>query len=88
MAMVAKFDSIKNMAESLMKIMSCTFKGTEEVYTVAEEIEVLKSYSYIMKIRYSDSFNVDFNIEPSILDAKIPRLLIQIIENQRQYRIY
>lgn len=82
MAMVAKFDSIKNMAESLMKIMSCTFKGTEEVYTVAEEIEVLKSYSYIMKIRYSDSFNVDFNIEPSILDAKIPRLLIQpILEN-------
>lgn len=82
MAIVAKFDSIKNMAEALTKIVACSFKGENSFYTIREEIEMLESYVYLMKIRYSDNFEVDFQVDSSCLDYKVPRLSIQpILEN-------
>jgi len=82
MAMVAKFDSIKNMAEALTKIVACSFKGENSFYTIKEEIEILESYVYLMKIRYSDNFEVDFEVDKGCLDYKVPRLIIQpILEN-------
>lgn len=82
MAQVAKYDSIKNVAESLMKILTSSFKSTNSFYTIREEIELLDSYIYLMKIRYADNFEVEVNVEQDCFHNKIPRLLIQpIIEN-------
>ena len=72
MAQVAKFDGIKNMAEALIKILSCSFRSNISFYTAAEEIDVLKSYVYLMKIRYSDGFDVIYEIDESVLDVKLP----------------
>ncbi|MFV0503083.1 MAG: sensor histidine kinase [Lachnospirales bacterium] len=81
-AQVSKFDSIKKMAESLIYILSCSFRENTSLYTVAEEINLLESYIYLMKIRYSDGFEVDFEIDNSCLDFKVPRLILQpILEN-------
>jgi len=82
MAQVAKYDSIKNVAESLMKILTCSFKSTNSFYTIREEMELLDSYIYLMKIRYADNFEVNVNVEEDCLNNQIPRLLIQpIVEN-------
>lgn len=82
MAQVAKFDGIKNMAEALIKILSCSFRSNISFYTVAEEIAVLKSYVYLMKIRYSDGFDVIYDIDDRVLDVKLPRLILQpFVEN-------
>lgn len=82
MAMVAKFDSIKNMAEALIKILSCSFKSANSFYKVREEMEMLESYVFLMKIRYSDNFEVNFEVEEECLDYMVPRLIIQpILEN-------
>ena len=56
MAQVSKFDGIRKMAEALIKILSCSFRGSISFYTVREELDVLDSYLYLMKIRYSDGF--------------------------------
>lgn len=81
-AQASKYDSIKNMAESLIKILSCSFKSSNSFYTIREEIEILKSYVYLMKIRYSDNFDVKIMAEEDCMDNLIPRLLIQpIVEN-------
>lgn len=81
-AQAAKYDSIKNMAESLIKILSCSFKSSNSFYTIREEIEILESYIYLMKIRYSDNFDVKINAQEECLNNQIPRLLIQpIVEN-------
>ncbi|WFR58925.1 histidine kinase [Anaerocolumna sp. AGMB13025] len=81
-AQASKYDSIKNMAESLIKILSCSFKSSNSFYTIREEIDILKSYVYLMKIRYSDNFDVKIMAEEDCMDNLIPRLLIQpIVEN-------
>lgn len=81
-AQAAKYDSIKNMAEALIKILSCSFKSSNSFYTIRDEIEILESYIYLMKIRYSDNFDVKINAEDDCMNNQIPRLLIQpIVEN-------
>ena len=82
MAQVSKFDGIRKMAEALIKILSCSFRGSISFYTVREELDVLDSYIYLMKIRYSDGFEVDYDIDETCLDCKVPRLILQpIVEN-------
>lgn len=81
-AMVSRFDNIKNMAEALIKILSASFKDPGSVYTIKEELETLKSYIYLMKIRYSENFDVHWDIDETCLSYSIPRLLIQpVVEN-------
>lgn len=81
-AQASKYDSIKNMAEALIKIVSCSFKSSNSFYTIREEIEILESYIYLMKIRYSDNFDVKIKAEEDCMNNQIPRLLIQpIVEN-------
>lgn len=82
MAQVAKFDGIKKMAEALIRILTSSFRGDHSFYTVAEELEVLDSYIYLMKIRYSDGFTVSYQIQEECRDCRIPRLILQpIVEN-------
>ena len=82
MAQVSKFDGIRKMAEALIKILSCSFRGSISFYTVREELDVLDSYIYLMKIRYSDGFEVDYSIDETCMDYKVPRLILQpIVEN-------
>jgi len=82
MAQVSKFDGIRKMAEALIKILSCSFRESISFYTVREELDVLDSYIYLMKIRYSDGFEVVYDIDETCLDCKVPRLILQpIVEN-------
>ena len=82
MAQVSKFDGIRKMAEALIKILSCSFRGSISFYTVREELDVLDSYLYLMKIRYSDGFEVVYDIDETCQDCKVPRLILQpIVEN-------
>ncbi len=82
MAQVSKFDGIRKMAEALIKILSCSFRGSISFYTVREELDVLDSYLYLMKTRYSDGFEVVYDIDETCLDCKVPRLILQpIVEN-------
>ena len=62
MARVAKFDGIRKMAEALASIVSCSFRSNTSFYTVREELEMLKTYEYLMRIRYSNSFEVSYEV--------------------------
>ncbi len=82
MAQAAKYDGIRNMAEALMKILSCSFKSSTSLYTIREEIQMLESYIYLMKIRYAENFEVRIHTDEACMDCLISRLLIQpIVEN-------
>lgn len=82
MAQVARFDGIRKMAEALVSIVSCSFRSNVSFYTVGEELEMLKTYVYLMRIRYSNSFEVSYNVQPSCLDYMLPRLTLQpVVEN-------
>ncbi|MBS6397761.1 MAG: sensor histidine kinase [Clostridiales bacterium] len=81
-AQASRFDSIARMAEALMKILSCSFRGNKGFYTLKEELEVLDGFIYLMKIRYSDSFEIHYEVEDACLDCLVPRLILQpVVEN-------
>lgn len=81
-AQMSKYESIARMAEALIKILSCSFRSNVGFYTVKEELEVLDSYIYLMKIRYSDGFEIKYNVEESCLSCLVPRLILQpVVEN-------
>lgn len=82
MAQVAQFDGIRKMAEALVSIVSCSFRSKVGFYTVGEELEMLKTYVYLMRIRYSNGFDVDYDVQSDCLDYLLPRLTLQpVVEN-------
>jgi two-component system sensor histidine kinase YesM len=81
-AQMSKYESIARMAEALIKILSCSFRSNTGFYPLKEELEVLDSFIYLMKIRYSDGFDIKYEIEESCFSCLVPRLILQpVVEN-------
>lgn len=74
---------IPNVIGRLSRYMRSTFSpGDSGFVSLEEELETLKSYLDIEKIRFEDNLDVVFDIPPQILDSKIPELFLQpIVEN-------
>ena len=82
MAQVSRFEGIRRMAEALIKILTCSFRSNSSFYTVREELDVLDSYIYLMKIRYSDGFDYSCVVGEDCKELLMPRLVLQpIAEN-------
>lgn len=65
-----------------MNIVSCSFRSNISFYSVREELGVLDSYIYLMRIRYSDGFEVHYEVDDNCLDYRLPRLILQpVVEN-------
>lgn len=61
--------------------------GTQ-VVTLRQEMEFLRSYLEIERIRFQDRLHVTIEIEPETLDLKVPNLILQpIIENAIKYAV-
>ena len=74
------------LCRSLGSIMRYIAKDSENTVTLGEEIDYIKKYLYCMKIRYQSSLNYHINIDESLLDIKIPKLIIQpLVENAIKY---
>jgi two-component system sensor histidine kinase YesM len=64
----------------LIKKGTNTFRA--RIFTVEEELDIVKSYVKIQQIRFSDRFVVDFSFSQDILACKILKMLLQpIVEN-------
>lgn len=54
----------------------------KKLVTIREEVEFVKSYMYLLKVRFDESIITRINIQEVILDHRIPPLTLQIlIEN-------
>ncbi|SDA43740.1 two-component system, sensor histidine kinase YesM [Lachnospiraceae bacterium G11] len=68
--------------KSLSELLKNTLVEKNEFISIEEEMNNLKNYMAIMKIRYAGSFTEIFELDESILKNKIPKLLLQpLIEN-------
>lgn len=62
--------------------------GGREFLTINEEIQVVKDYADILKIRFGDSFKFDVRLDETCRNFKIPKLTIQpLVENSFQHGI-
>ena len=70
----------------LSKILRYTIDYKGFFATVNEEVDYLKSYLEIQKIRYQDRLKYDIEIEENVLNREIPKLILQpIVENSIKY---
>lgn len=61
--------------------------GTQEV-ALEEELRVLKAYLEIEQVRFADRLQVEWLIDPSAMQAKVPHLLLQpLVENAIRHGI-
>jgi two-component system, LytTR family, sensor kinase len=61
--------------------------GAQEV-TLQEELEFLRCYLEIERVRFQDRLTVRLEIEPETLDARVPNLILQpIVENAIRHGI-
>ena len=61
--------------------------GSMEV-TLQQEIEFLNGYLEIERIRFQDRLTTDIRIDPAVLDARVPNLILQpIVENAMRHAV-
>ncbi len=80
------YSNIQKFTLNLVQYFRYSLKHMDELVTVGQEIDFVKSYVEVQKIRYPDSFFVLYDIEDEILSEKIPPLIIEnFVENSVKY---
>lgn len=70
------------MTKSLNSLLKNSFRISKEFTTLSDSLKNLSSYVTIQKIRFSDKFQTDIEVEPDLLDCVIPNLILQpVVEN-------
>jgi two-component system, LytTR family, sensor kinase len=60
----------------------------QQLVTVKEEIEFLRTYLEIEQVRFGDRLTVTFDMEPNTLAAAVPHLILQpVVENAIQHAV-
>lgn len=68
--------------KSLSDFYKAVLSNGKEVISIHEELQNVMSYLEIQRIRYSDIFDYQINIDENIMTGKIPKLTIQpLVEN-------
>ena len=82
LAVLNKQDTIRQMIESVMKIMNgVTYESAQDMITIEHELKLLDSYIYIQKVRFM-GFDVFYDVPEEILNYKIDRFILQpFVEN-------
>ncbi|MGD9560898.1 MAG: sensor histidine kinase [Pyrinomonadaceae bacterium] len=76
-------DAAEQMIARLSEFLRMTLKGSNaSAVTLEEEIRFLKNYLEIEKIRFRDRLLIDIRVDPAVLEARVPNLILQpIVEN-------
>src|SRR5262249_46005263 len=76
-------EKAETMTERLADVFRHVMIGTErDMVTVGEEIDFLRRYLEIERVRFGDRLLVEFDLDPLLSDLPIPSLLLQpLVEN-------
>jgi two-component system sensor histidine kinase YesM len=75
-------EEITTIVTQLGKLLRNSIDSAEEFTTVGDSLNLVEAYLQIQKIRYGNNFNWNIEVEKSLLELIIPRLIIQpIVEN-------
>ena len=70
------------MTASLARLLRQSISIENELVTIGQEVEYVRSYLTIQKMRYKDKLEFEINVDPRITHAQIIRLVLQpIVEN-------
>lgn len=82
-------DKAEEMTIQLSKLFRATTgRSDQSAHSIAEELDIVKSYLSIEQMRFGDRLKYSINLEPGLENIKIPRFLLQpIVENAIKHGI-
>lgn len=82
LAKLGRTEEVSTFVISLGKLLRHSISFQEKFVTIKEDLLFLNDYLDLQKVRYENNFEVVIEIDESILNCKIPNLILQpIIEN-------
>lgn len=86
--MLGRSDDASNALTALAKFYRSSLSDGRSVVTLRTEIEIIKNYLLIQDIRYHDLFKVVYDVDESVMDLKVPKLMLQpLVENSLYHGI-
>ncbi|TYQ14830.1 UNVERIFIED_CONTAM: two-component system sensor histidine kinase YesM [Acetivibrio alkalicellulosi] len=78
------YDAVETLGNFYRKFLS---KGSKEV-SIEEEVSIVKDYLKLQKLRYSEVFEDEYDIDEDLLGIKVPKLILQpLVENSLYHGI-
>ena len=75
-------DEVVKITKAFSEFLRISLSRGHEWITIGQELEHIKNYLTIQKIRYADILNYNIEANPDLLDAKIIKLVLQpLVEN-------
>lgn len=88
MAQMEQYKEIQRLSNCVSEYLRYIFKSRECFATVRDELEHIKKYLEIQKIRYGNCFESHISVDDRILDMELPPLVLQtFVENSLKYTI-
>lgn len=82
LAELKRFDLVKKTVRHMVQYFRFMLSKKADTITLGQELEHIRNYLEIQKLRYQDAFTFDITAEESLLGVKLPSLLIQpFVEN-------
>ncbi|MCG8484937.1 MAG: histidine kinase, partial [Clostridia bacterium] len=82
MAQTSKVYNVSNIIVALAELLKSSIIERNEYITIEEEINNVKNYITIQRLRFSSVFECEYNISQEILQCKTLKLILQpIVEN-------
>ncbi|GJM78855.1 hypothetical protein HMSSN139_13510 [Paenibacillus sp. HMSSN-139] len=82
MAVYGEKEQVSRMLVSLSRMLHYTTDNRKDSMPLHEDIGWLQDYIVIMSNRFEHRFRVDFDIEPELMEARVPKLFLQpLVEN-------
>lgn len=82
LAMMEGADRTYEYVQKMAQFYRYNMKKSEETVTIAEEIEMVDSYIYILNVRFAGDIHYEKHIDRSLLTVEMPGMILQpIVEN-------
>ncbi|AIQ39390.1 histidine kinase [Paenibacillus sp. FSL R7-0297] len=82
LALELKVPQIYGLLSALAKMMRYSMYNDEKIVTIQNELEHVKAYIELQKERFENKFSFRYDMEESLLQALMPKMILQpIVEN-------
>ncbi|ASA25850.1 sensor histidine kinase [Paenibacillus donghaensis] len=82
LANLGEVEKVTKMVQELSKFYRLTLNGGQVYISIEDELEQVRMYLEIQRVKYADTFEVYYDIDPEILQIPIIKLILQpFVEN-------